>query len=223
MNYLTHTISVLVVCGFIAVPVGILAGEVEQTVQENLARLIETKSCRDCNLQGVNLNRADLSGGDLQGADLTGAKLYLCNLSGANLRDSILRNTGFGGADLAHADLRGADLTGTSLAGAYTTGTKFDNQDVVTDEEDIDLESILDEGRSDSPLAAVEYSEIENDITESISEQSFNDPVMDPSDPQLNVVKTLGKGTSLVTASKVTPKPKRVVPIQRIDINGLTQ
>jgi len=89
------------------------------TPQQNLERLIKSRSCRDCNLQELNLNRLDLSGVDVEGADLSRTKLYLTNLSGANLKNTKLNGAIFGGADLGGADLRGADLQGTSLDNAY--------------------------------------------------------------------------------------------------------
>lgn len=221
MNFLTRTFLIGVACSSIMAPREIPAGELEEAVQQNLTKLVETKSCRDCNLQGVNLNRADLSGGDLQGADLTGAKLYLCNMSGANLRDAILRNTGFGGADLADADLRGADLTGTSLGGAYIEGAKFDHQELAEDGDEIDLESIIASGRAGSPLAAVEYAEIEQEIIENTSESQMIDPIGELGgghDPAIQIVKGRKKVAGLIAASKAAPNPKRVVPIKRVVI-----
>lgn len=112
-------------------------------VSANLETLIKTNSCRECNLQGVNLNRAELAGADLQGADLSGAKLYLANLAGANLKNSNLQGAGLGGADLAGADLRGANLTATSLDGAYTVGTLFDDGAVEANRREIDIQGLV--------------------------------------------------------------------------------
>ncbi|MDH3348030.1 MAG: pentapeptide repeat-containing protein [Desulfobulbaceae bacterium] len=102
-------------------------GGSQLTIRKNFNRLIESKSCRSCDLSGVDLNRVDLSGADLEGAHLVGAKLFLTNLSGADLRNADLQGAGLGGADLAGADLRGANLTGAMLGGAYLTGAIFDN------------------------------------------------------------------------------------------------
>lgn len=221
MNCLTRSILVVAACSCIVNPVELLAGEPGKNVQENLNRLIETKRCPECNLQGVNLNRADLSGSDLQGADLTGAKLYLCNLSGANLQNAILRNTGFGGADLADADLRGADLSGTSLGGAYTSGTKFDSIGVSENSDEIDLDSIIESGReAGSPLAAVEFPEIETGNVESVNDESFIDPATEIDEATLKRVKADKSMQGIFTASKAAPQPKRVVPMQSVTISN---
>lgn len=98
------------------------------TPQENLEQLIKTRSCRGCDLGGLNLNKMDLAGVDLEGADLSLSKLYLTNLSGANLKNTILKGTAFGGADLGGADLRGADVQGASLDSAYLGEALFDDQ-----------------------------------------------------------------------------------------------
>jgi len=44
-------------------------------------RLLETKQCPGCNLNGANLKEVNLQGANLQGAELSGARI-----SGANLR-----------------------------------------------------------------------------------------------------------------------------------------
>jgi uncharacterized protein YjbI with pentapeptide repeats len=102
-----------------------------QEVQENFQRLVETNSCRDCDLAGAVLNRVDLSGADLEGANLAGAQLYLATLVGANLKNANLQGAALGGADLAGADLTGTDLTGAVLEGAYLQGVTMDG-DIVT-------------------------------------------------------------------------------------------
>jgi len=121
-------LKVLVVAGalFFA-PLSIFAAPASSAtaaddVKTSLSVLLETKSCRGCNLKGVNLNRADLEGADLEGADLSGAKLHLANLAGANLKNSNLQGAVFGGADLAGADLRGAKMEASTLDGAYVAG-----------------------------------------------------------------------------------------------------
>ena len=102
------------------------------TARENLEKLVQTKSCKGCNLSGLNLNRMDLAGVDLEGADLSCTTMFLNNLAGANLQNSTLTGAKFGGADLGDADLRGADLRGASLDGAYLGGANLDGE-FVTD------------------------------------------------------------------------------------------
>ncbi|MGW8194557.1 MAG: pentapeptide repeat-containing protein [Desulforhopalus sp.] len=98
------------------------------TAEENLEKLLDTKSCRGCDLTHLNFNRMDLSGTDLEGADLSFSKLFLTNLAGANLQNTTLNGAQFGGADLGDADLRGADLRGTSLESAYLGGALIDGE-----------------------------------------------------------------------------------------------
>jgi uncharacterized protein YjbI with pentapeptide repeats len=80
-------------------------------VGNDLDKLIETKSCPEC----------DLSGADLTRADLTGAEL-----AGANLSRAILNNTEATYADLTEANLTEADLSDSELDGVMSadfTGT----------------------------------------------------------------------------------------------------
>ena len=104
------------------------------TAKENLEQLIQTRSCRGCNLTGLNLNRLDLSGVDLEGADLSLTKLSLTNMSGANLKNTKLRGAVLAGTDLGGADLRGADLQETSLENAYLGETLIDDELMVQQE-----------------------------------------------------------------------------------------
>jgi uncharacterized protein YjbI with pentapeptide repeats len=69
--------------------------------QDDLARLLKTKQCSDCDLSEANLSGADLSRTWLPGADLTNANLSNAWLSGACLV----------GADLSGADLFWANLS----------------------------------------------------------------------------------------------------------------
>lgn len=51
----------------------------------HVSRLLETKQCPGCELDG-----ADLKGANLEKANLQGAELHGANLSGANLREANL-------------------------------------------------------------------------------------------------------------------------------------
>lgn len=102
------------------------------TAKENFETLLKTKSCRNCDLSGLNFNRMDLAGADLVGADLSMSKFFLANLAGADLKNAKLNGALFGGADLGEADLRGADLRGASIDSAYLGGAKMSGRIVTT-------------------------------------------------------------------------------------------
>jgi uncharacterized protein YjbI with pentapeptide repeats len=105
------------------VPVFAGAGNVASVRLTSLvARLLVTRSCVECNFEGV-----DLSGLDLSDTDLTGAKLAGTNLT----------NTRLNGAQLTRADLSRATLSCTDLSGANAnqlddlTRTTFSNVKIV--------------------------------------------------------------------------------------------
>lgn len=98
------------------------------SLQENFNRLVRTKQCPGCDLQGAVLTRMDLRGANLQGANLAKAKLSLTDLSEADLKNANLREAVLGGADFAGADLRGADLSDAKLAGAYFNEAVLDQE-----------------------------------------------------------------------------------------------
>ena len=100
------------------------------TAQQNLQQLISTRSCRECDLAGLDLTRLNLSGVDVEGADLSHAKLSLTNLSNANLKNTKLNGAILGGTDLAGADLRGASLQDTSLDNAYLGDAVLDDKTI---------------------------------------------------------------------------------------------
>ncbi len=107
-----------------------------ELVKENVATLLATNACRECDLAGANLRVADLGWVDLVGADLRVADLYSANLRGANLYSANLRGANLTGAklegaylietDLRWAKLTGADLRGANLTGAKLTGAKLE-------------------------------------------------------------------------------------------------
>jgi uncharacterized protein YjbI with pentapeptide repeats len=110
----------------------------------DLDRLLKTKECMRCNLDGVvlrgadlnganlkesRLNGADLSGANLSGADLTWTemndiKLTRADLSNADLAMSIMRRAAMDEANLNGASLRGADLTSADLRKANLRNIK---------------------------------------------------------------------------------------------------
>jgi len=95
-----------------------------------LDRLLKTKHCNGCNLEGVDLrgkalqgaelrwvmlDRADLRGANLKGADLTGASLQGARLERANLQGARLEGARLLGVDLSEVKLIGADLRWADL------------------------------------------------------------------------------------------------------------
>lgn len=98
--------------------------------QAELDRLLKTKHCNGCNLEGadlrgkalqgaelrwVMLDRADLRGANLKGADLTGASLQGARLDRANLQGVRLEGARLLGVDLSEVKLIGADLRWADL------------------------------------------------------------------------------------------------------------
>ena len=79
--------------------------------KQNLEKLLATKSCRECDLRGVDLRKADLNGAILVKADLQGASLVMASLAGSNLTGANLKEVDLTGANLAKATLRKADLS----------------------------------------------------------------------------------------------------------------
>jgi uncharacterized protein YjbI with pentapeptide repeats len=103
-------------------------GPITAEIENNVDKLIETKSCPECDLSDANLSGANLSGAilfltNLSDADLTNANLYGADLQAANLTEANLTGADLTGADLAETDLTGANLEGAILDGA--TGADF--------------------------------------------------------------------------------------------------
>ena len=99
-------------------------------------KLLETKECVGCDLNGTNLQRSNLTSANLQRANLRDANLYQANLGYAQLMNTNLRRanlreadlfkiylmgSNLSGADLRETDLREADLTGADLREANLT------------------------------------------------------------------------------------------------------
>ncbi len=93
---------------------------------QHLLALLETRSCKGCQLQDLDLVHADLRDADLSGAKLQRANLSQVNLDGADLRSSDLSFTTLRGASLRGADLRSSRLYGTDLRNADLTGAQLD-------------------------------------------------------------------------------------------------
>jgi tetratricopeptide (TPR) repeat protein len=93
---------------------------------EHLLRLLQQKSCPDCQLQDADLVHADLRDADLRGARLQRANLSQARLDGAQLSGADLSFTSLQGASLRGADLRGARLEGTDLRRSDLSGAQLD-------------------------------------------------------------------------------------------------
>lgn len=81
--------------------------------QDDLNRLLETKTCTRCDLAGAELTGAQLRRADLRLSNLSGA-----DLSRANLRESVLSKANLSGADLRQANLSSTDLSEVNFYGA---------------------------------------------------------------------------------------------------------
>jgi uncharacterized protein YjbI with pentapeptide repeats len=103
-----------------AAPVQINEPDSAVEIEKNRQRLLDTRKCYGCNLQGVDLTGKNLGGADFEGADLTGSRLAGTDLEDANLKGAILV-----GADLRNADLEGADFYKANLSKADLTGAKL--------------------------------------------------------------------------------------------------
>ncbi|TKB10307.1 pentapeptide repeat-containing protein [Desulforhopalus sp. IMCC35007] len=170
------------------------------TATENLAKLVATRSCRGCELSGINFNRMDLSKVDLEGADLSTCSFLLTNLSYANLKNTILHGAVFGGADLGDADLTGADLRGVSFDSAYLGGTKMSGEIVTT-----------------KPFESIGVDEVEKDVY-------VEDPAIPKKTPQQQEVK-VGERRDFndvppvaVTKKAATPAP--VTEIKSVEVSA---
>ena len=90
----------------------------------NVARLLDTKECKRCNLRNAELADAilefsDLSNANLSNANLQRSDLQQADLYGANLKNANLSNTKMKNANLMKADLAGADLSDAIVTGTY--------------------------------------------------------------------------------------------------------
>ncbi|MDJ0633628.1 MAG: pentapeptide repeat-containing protein [Xenococcaceae cyanobacterium MO_188.B29] len=93
---------------------------INQDVNQQVQKLLTTKECIRCNLQG-----ADLSGADLQEANLEGA-----NLEGANLQQAQLKQAYLVGANLSQANLEEVDLNSANLTLAKLPNSVLKNADL---------------------------------------------------------------------------------------------
>lgn len=91
----------------------------------DLAQLLSTGQCKDCELVTVDLEETDLIGANLQSANLLAANLRGVRLQGANLKDADLGGVDLEGADLSSADLEEAYLESAILKLANLTNANL--------------------------------------------------------------------------------------------------
>jgi uncharacterized protein YjbI with pentapeptide repeats len=104
--------------------------EVSDYKAKNIAQLLGTKKCYQCDLSGVDLSGKDLGKADLEGANLKGCNLEKTDLSKANLKgaslvDANMKKADLRGADLYKADLSGSDLTNAQMENSNADEAKF--------------------------------------------------------------------------------------------------
>jgi uncharacterized protein YjbI with pentapeptide repeats len=95
--------------------------------RDALDRLLDSKVCTGCPLDGVDLSGRNLKKADLERADLRGANLAKANLEGANLKGAVLVDADLREANLQGADFYRADLSGADLSGARLEEAMFDS------------------------------------------------------------------------------------------------
>lgn len=93
-----------------------------------LLRVLQERSCKQCQLQDADLVHADLRDADLRGAKLQRANLGQARLDGADLNGADLSFTSLRGASLRGANLLGARLYGTDLRESDLSGAKLNPQ-----------------------------------------------------------------------------------------------
>lgn len=93
--------------------------------KNDVAQLIETKSCFSCDLSGADLSGLFLAGADLSSANLSAANLTGADLSGAKLQNANLQNSNLTKANLSRAILKFTNLNGANLTSATVEEALF--------------------------------------------------------------------------------------------------
>lgn len=89
---------------------------------EHLQKLIKSRSCPGCELQGADLSAINLRNANLQGANLSQANLNLADLTEANLSNAVLTGASLAWTELTDATLDGADLSQANFEGGKRLG-----------------------------------------------------------------------------------------------------
>jgi tetratricopeptide (TPR) repeat protein len=116
--------AIAAICGLsLSLPSGVIA---QSRSGDDLLRLLDQGSCKNCKLQDSDLVHADLRDAELVNAQLQRSNLSRSRLDGADLRQANLSFASLLGASLRGADLRGANLEGADLREADLSGAKLD-------------------------------------------------------------------------------------------------
>lgn len=89
---------------------------------EHLERLVKSRSCPGCDLQGADLSAVNLRNANLAGANLAGANLNLADLTAANLSNAVLTGASLAWTTFTDATLEGADLSQSKFEGGERLG-----------------------------------------------------------------------------------------------------
>jgi len=89
---------------------------------EHLQKVMKSRSCPRCDLQGADLSALDLRNANLQGADLSQANLNLTDLTGANLSNAVLTGASLAWTEFLDANLEGAEFSQSKLEGGDRFG-----------------------------------------------------------------------------------------------------
>lgn len=84
---------------------------------DHIRQLVQTNTCKGCDLSNAKLSGLDLTDANLMDANLEGANLANTVFTRANLRSANLKNTAISNASFIGADLREADLTAANNKG----------------------------------------------------------------------------------------------------------
>ncbi|WP_299406552.1 pentapeptide repeat-containing protein [Acaryochloris sp. IP29b_bin.148] len=89
---------------------------------EHLQKLIKSRSCPGCDLQGADLSAVNLRKANLKGANLSQANLNLADLTAANLSNAVLTGASLAWTNFTNATLEGADLSQAKFEGGERLG-----------------------------------------------------------------------------------------------------
>ena len=111
------------------------ASWIDSEVIDNTAKLLKTKECKNCRLDGADLRGQNLAKADLQLSSMIGTLLQCAILDGANVEGATfkfarmdsasLKNIDFKGADLNQIKAESADFTGSNLANTHMQSARL--------------------------------------------------------------------------------------------------
>ena len=115
-------------------------------INDKIAILESSGSCRYCDLRGANFDGFNLSNKDLTGANLSGVDLSNKDFSGTILINTILSRTNLDGVDFSNKDLTGVNLDNVDQSNVNLTGVIWNNsseEDVVINQTNQKFETVL--------------------------------------------------------------------------------